>query len=85
MSMKALSTRLAALERQLPRPQSHRVIRLVCNDGDEAAAHALAKAKGFDEAGDTYIIRRIVPAPGQSCAPREPRVIAKSGVWGPTS
>ena len=85
MSMKTLSTRLAALERQLPRPQSHRVIRLVCNDGDEAAAHALAKAKGFDEAGDTCIIRRIVPAPGQSCAPREPRVIAKSGVWGPAS
>jgi hypothetical protein len=45
----------------------------------------LAKAKGFDEAGDTCIIRRIVPTPGQSCAPREPRVIAKSGVWGPTS
>ncbi len=81
MSMKNLSTRLAILERQLPRQRARRVFRIVCNDGDEAAAVALAKAEGFDEAGNTCIIRRIVPAPGQSCTPREPRVIAKSGEW----
>jgi hypothetical protein len=79
--MKTLSARLAALEKHLPAPP-HRVIRLVCNDGDAAKAVALAKSEGFDEvSGDTCIIRLIVAAAGRVRAPQEPRIIGKVGEW----
>ena len=77
--MAMLSSRLEKLEDKFPKEKKlGRVIRLVANDEDEAEAHRMLEAEGFDpENGDIAIIRLIAPAPGKTLPPRVPSITIK--------
>ena len=82
MNLRTVSARLSALEGKVPERRSNRVIRLVCNDGEEAAAVAMAKAEGYDESsGDICVIRLIVSTAGDKRSPMAPHIIGKTGDW----
>ena len=76
-----LANRIDKLSARLPAAApSRRVIRIVANKEDEAAALELARAEGYDpeKDNDVIIIRLIAGAKGPPIEPREPTVLWRS-------